>query len=67
VSMIYHIPDPPEPADSWAKAYVINEAIADLYAEPIEKLIADRGGWLFAADGKRERTTVMGVHIDERA
>jgi len=65
---IIHIPEPPRARDSWAGAYLVESTrITDLYSRAIEDLIEDRGGFLFGADGKRERTTVMGVIIDERS
>jgi len=68
MSMIYHIPDPPKPRDNWSSAYLVQSPkITDLYARAVEKLIEERGGFLFAGDGSPERAQVMGVWIDERA
>ena len=68
MSLIIHIPDPPKPRDDWSGAYLVqSKQVTDLYARAIEQMIDNRGGWLYAADGKRERATVMGIHIDERA
>ena len=69
MTMIYHIPDPPKPRDSWSEAYLVQDTeITDLYASAVERAIAERGGHLFADDGQlRVKPTTMGVWIDERA
>lgn len=68
MSMIYHIPEPPAPRDAWSSAYMVKDTrVADILAAPIERMIAERGGFLFGPDGARERPQIMGVTIDERA
>lgn len=68
MTMIHHIPEPPKPNDDWSAAYLVQDRqVTNLLAAPIERLIEQRGGWLFGPDGARERPTVMGVTIDVRA
>ncbi len=64
---IIHLLDPQAPQDTWAKAFVINTRMAQLYAGPVEKLIKERGGHLYAQDGLLQRAAVNGVQLDTRA